>query len=146
MVNSKDFILNNHAHVLIIPINVSKKDVLNYKLLTIAKNETKLFLSKLEQTKAQIIIRTRPDFLFYFTQTSSKTLLTHKNSILFPGIMSRLEHFKDAGVDAIWMSPIFTSPMIDFGYDISDFYNIHEEYGNMTQFLDLLNRAHELGM
>ncbi|XP_026737750.1 maltase A1-like [Trichoplusia ni] len=62
------------------------------------------------------------------------------------GIMSRLEHFKDAGVDAIWMSPIFKSPMIDFGYDISDFYDIHEEYGNMTQFLDLLNRAHELGI
>ncbi|XP_075991827.1 maltase A1-like [Anticarsia gemmatalis] len=62
------------------------------------------------------------------------------------GIMSELEHFVESGVDAIWMSPIFVSPMVDFGYDISDFYNIHHEYGTMEQFEELLARAHELGI
>lgn len=56
-----------------------------------------------------------------------------------------MEHFVDAGVGAIWMSPIFTSPMVDFGYDISDFYNIHYEYGTMEDFDELLAKAHELG-
>lgn len=59
--------------------------------------------------------------------------------------MQELEHFVDAGVDAIWMSPIFKSPMVDFGYDISNFYEIHEDYGTMEQFDELLKRAHELG-
>ncbi|XP_063839052.1 maltase 2-like [Ostrinia nubilalis] len=62
------------------------------------------------------------------------------------GIISELEHFVDAGVDAIWMSPIFTSPMVDFGYDISDFYDIHYEYGTMDDFKDLLTKAHSLGL
>ncbi|XP_022821247.1 maltase A1-like isoform X2 [Spodoptera litura] len=62
------------------------------------------------------------------------------------GIMQELEHFVDAGLDAIWMSPIFKSPMVDFGYDISNFYEIHEEYGTMEQFDQLLKRAHELGI
>lgn len=51
----------------------------------------------------------------------------------------------DAGVDAIWMSPIFESPMIDFGYDISNFYEIHYEYGTMEDFEELLEKAHSLG-
>ncbi|XP_049871103.1 maltase A1-like [Pectinophora gossypiella] len=62
------------------------------------------------------------------------------------GIISELEHFVDAGVDAIWMSPIFKSPMVDFGYDISDFYDIHDEYGTMEDFQELLEKAHELGL
>ncbi|CAK1603627.1 unnamed protein product [Parnassius mnemosyne] len=62
------------------------------------------------------------------------------------GITSELEHFVDAGVGAIWMSPIFSSPMIDFGYDISDFYDIHYEYGTMADFEELVSRAHELGI
>lgn len=56
-----------------------------------------------------------------------------------------MEHFVDAGVEAIWMSPVFSSPMIDFGYDISDFYSIHYEYGTMEDMEELLARAHELG-
>ncbi|XP_013161261.1 PREDICTED: maltase A1-like isoform X1 [Papilio xuthus] len=62
------------------------------------------------------------------------------------GIISELEHFVDAGVDAIWMSPIFESPMVDFGYDISNFYKIHYEYGTMEDFEELLKKAHELGI
>ncbi|CAB3231556.1 unnamed protein product [Arctia plantaginis] len=62
------------------------------------------------------------------------------------GIISELQHFADSGVDAIWMSPIFESPMIDFGYDISNYYKIHYEYGDIEDFDELLNKAHELGI
>ncbi|XP_032510644.2 maltase A1-like [Danaus plexippus] len=62
------------------------------------------------------------------------------------GITQELEHFVDAGVDAIWMSPIFASPMVDFGYDISNFYEIHYEYGTMEDFEALLEKAHRLGI
>ncbi|XP_041968849.1 maltase 1-like [Aricia agestis] len=62
------------------------------------------------------------------------------------GITSKLQHFVDIGVGAIWMSPIFVSPMVDFGYDVSDFYNIHDEYGTMADFEELVEKAHELGI
>ncbi|CAG4991497.1 unnamed protein product [Colias eurytheme] len=62
------------------------------------------------------------------------------------GIISELDHFVDAGVGAIWMSPIFVSPMVDFGYDISDFYNIQDEYGTMADFEELVEKAHKLGI
>lgn len=52
-----------------------------------------------------------------------------------------MEHFVDAGVGAIWLSPIFKSPMVDFGYDISDFREIHYEYGTMQDFEDLIAKA-----
>lgn len=51
----------------------------------------------------------------------------------------------DAGVGAVWMSPIFTSPMVDFGYDVSNFYDIHHEYGTMDDFKALVEKAHGLG-
>ncbi|CAG9784090.1 unnamed protein product [Diatraea saccharalis] len=60
------------------------------------------------------------------------------------GIISKLEYIKELGVGAIWLSPIFQSPMYDFGYDISDFYAIHDEYGTMDDFEALTNRAREL--
>ncbi|KAI8427354.1 hypothetical protein MSG28_001922 [Choristoneura fumiferana] len=66
--------------------------------------------------------------------------------ICYKGIISELEHFPDAGIDAIWMSPIFESPMIDFGYDISNFYKIHHEYGTIEDFRELLEKAHSLGL
>ncbi|OWR49828.1 alpha amylase precursor [Danaus plexippus plexippus] len=62
------------------------------------------------------------------------------------GIIMELEHLADIGVGAIWMSPVFVSPMVDFGYDISDFYNIHSEYGTMQDFESLVQKAHELGI
>lgn len=64
---------------------------------------------------------------------------------VFSGIISELPLFVEAGVDAIWMSPIFESPMVDFGYDISNFYEIHYEYGTIDDFRELLTKAHDLG-
>lgn len=61
------------------------------------------------------------------------------------GITSKLSYFNDLGVGAVWLSPIFKSPMYDFGYDISDFYDIHDEYGTMADFEKLLETAKELG-
>ncbi|CAH0689934.1 unnamed protein product, partial [Chilo suppressalis] len=60
------------------------------------------------------------------------------------GITSELEYLKELGVGATWLSPIFKSPMYDFGYDISDFYDIQDEYGNMEDFDNLLAKANEL--
>uniref|UniRef100_A0A1L8DQP8 alpha-glucosidase n=2 Tax=Nyssomyia neivai TaxID=330878 RepID=A0A1L8DQP8_9DIPT len=60
------------------------------------------------------------------------------------GITSRLPHLQEAGVYATWLSPIFASPMKDFGYDISDFKSINPEYGTMEDFEQLLHEARRL--
>ncbi|XP_055307115.1 probable maltase, partial [Sitodiplosis mosellana] len=60
------------------------------------------------------------------------------------GITSRLNHFKNIGVTGIWLSPIFKSPMKDFGYDISDYREIQPEYGTMEDFEQLAQRCKEL--
>ena len=62
------------------------------------------------------------------------------------GVYEKLDYIKSLGVDGIWFSPIYPSPNADFGYDISDYKNIHPEYGDLDQFKMVLNRAHELGM
>ncbi|KAH8285196.1 hypothetical protein KR054_006031 [Drosophila jambulina] len=62
------------------------------------------------------------------------------------GITSKLEYLKDLGVTAAWLSPIFTSPMVDFGYDISDFFDIQPEYGTLEDFKALIKRAKELDL
>ncbi|KAI8035783.1 hypothetical protein M5D96_011534 [Drosophila gunungcola] len=62
------------------------------------------------------------------------------------GITRKLEYLKDLGVTAAWLSPIFTSPMVDFGYDISDFFDIQPEYGTLDDFRALIKRANELDL
>lgn len=57
-----------------------------------------------------------------------------------------MEHLVDSKVDAFWLSPIYPSPMVDFGYDISDFKGIDPVYGSMIDFENLLKRAHELNL
>lgn len=56
-----------------------------------------------------------------------------------------MEYLKELGVGATWLSPMFKSPMYDFGYDISDFYDVHDEYGTMEDFDNLIAKANELG-
>jgi len=63
-----------------------------------------------------------------------------------PGITSRLDHVASLGVDAIWISPFFTSPMKDFGYDVSDYRDVDPIFGELTDFDALVARAHELGL
>ncbi|KAJ8680493.1 hypothetical protein QAD02_016280 [Eretmocerus hayati] len=62
------------------------------------------------------------------------------------GITDKLQHFKDSGIGAIWLSPIFTSPMIDFGYDISDFKDIDPAFGSMADLEIMTKKAKELGI
>ncbi|XP_032685970.1 maltase 1-like [Odontomachus brunneus] len=62
------------------------------------------------------------------------------------GVTSKLEHFVESGVGAIWLSPINRSPMVDFGYDISDFKDIDGIFGTIEDFKDLVARAKKLGL
>ncbi len=61
-----------------------------------------------------------------------------------PGITSRLEHVRDLGVDAIWLTPFYPSPQKDHGYDVADYFDVNPEYGTLEDFDRLLARAHEL--
>jgi alpha-glucosidase len=62
------------------------------------------------------------------------------------GITRRLRHLVDLGVDAVWLSPIFTSPMEDFGYDVADYCGIDPLFGSMQDFDELLETAHGYGL
>src|SRR5688500_10668845 len=62
------------------------------------------------------------------------------------GIISRLDYLKELGIQAIWISPIFPSPMADFGYDISDYTGIHPIFGTMQDFDELLEEVHKRGL
>lgn len=63
-----------------------------------------------------------------------------------PGITDKLDYVADLGVDGIWLSPFFTSPMKDFGYDISDYRDVDAMFGTLDDFKALLARAHQLGL
>ncbi len=62
------------------------------------------------------------------------------------GIIDRLTYLRDLGVNAVWLSPIFPSPMVDFGYDISDYTGIDSLFGTLQDFDALVTAAHELGL
>jgi alpha-glucosidase len=62
------------------------------------------------------------------------------------GITGRLEHIAGLGADAIWISPFFTSPMKDFGYDVSDYCDVDPMFGTLADFDALVARAHDLGL
>ncbi|WP_248304917.1 alpha-glucosidase family protein [Devosia sp. FKR38] len=62
------------------------------------------------------------------------------------GITSRLDYVADLGVDAIWLSPVFTSPMKDFGYDVSNYRDIDPTFGTLEDFDRLVQKAHSLGL
>jgi alpha-glucosidase len=62
------------------------------------------------------------------------------------GITRRLGHVADLGVDAVWISPFFASPMKDFGYDVSDYRRVDPLFGTLEDFDELLATAHRLGL
>ena len=62
------------------------------------------------------------------------------------GIRQRLDYIKSLNVHAIWLSPIYPSPMFDFGYDVADYCNIHPMFGTMADFDSLLEKIHDMGM
>ena len=62
------------------------------------------------------------------------------------GVLEKLDYIKSLGCDGIWFSPLYPSPGVDCGYDISDYYDIAEEFGGMEAFKKVLDGAHERGM
>ncbi|MFZ6694011.1 alpha-amylase family glycosyl hydrolase [Undibacterium sp. SXout20W] len=63
-----------------------------------------------------------------------------------PGITKQLDYIASLGVDIVWISPFFKSPMKDFGYDVSDYCDVDPLFGTLNDFDQLLARAHELGL
>ncbi|MFN3970992.1 MAG: alpha-amylase family glycosyl hydrolase [Gemmobacter sp.] len=62
------------------------------------------------------------------------------------GIVQRLPHIASLGADAIWISPFFSSPMKDFGYDVSDYCDVDPMFGTLADFDAVVARAHDLGL
>ncbi len=63
-----------------------------------------------------------------------------------PGIISRLDHLATLGVDAVWLSPFYLSPMADGGYDVADYFTVDPLFGSNDDADRLITRAHELGL
>jgi len=64
----------------------------------------------------------------------------------FPGIIRRLDHIASLGADAIWLSPFFTSPDKDMGYDVSDYTGVNPIFGTIEDFDSMVTKAHDLGL
>lgn len=61
----------------------------------------------------------------------------------FAGITSKLDYFKELGVDGLWLTPFYPSPKVDNGYDISDYYSIDPAYGKLEDFEAFISEAHQ---
>ena len=64
----------------------------------------------------------------------------------FQGMIERLDYLQDLGIDAIWLSPHYPSPLVDCGYDISDYTSVTPEYGTLEDFQHFLDEAHQRGI
>jgi maltose alpha-D-glucosyltransferase/alpha-amylase len=64
----------------------------------------------------------------------------------FAGMASRLDYVRDLGVDCIWVQPFYPSPLLDDGYDISDFTSVHPDFGTIDDFRRLVEAAHDRGL
>lgn len=63
-----------------------------------------------------------------------------------PGITSKLDYIKALGVDIVWVCPIYKSPQVDMGYDISDYRDIHAPYGTLKDVDELIDGCHKRGL
>jgi maltose alpha-D-glucosyltransferase/alpha-amylase len=64
----------------------------------------------------------------------------------FKGLTSKLDYIRDLGVNTIWLMPFYPSPLKDDGYDISDYQNVHPQYGTLEDFRTMMHEAHRLGL
>ena len=62
------------------------------------------------------------------------------------GIIGEFDYLVALGVDAVWLSPVYCSPLVDYGYDISDYCDIDPVFGNLDDFRELLRQAHSKGI
>lgn len=81
-----------------------------------------------------------PMFVF-----EGKHVFIRRRRCILTGIEGKADHLKDIGVNCIWLSSIFKSPMADFGYDISDFNQIDSTFGTMDDFISLQKKLKSLG-
>ena len=63
-----------------------------------------------------------------------------------PGLTQKLDYIQSLGVNCIWLQPIYGSPLLDDGYDISDYYNVQPDYGTLEDFKQLVAEAHRRGL
>ena len=63
-----------------------------------------------------------------------------------PGLIEKLPYLQELGVDCLWLLPMYPSPLKDDGYDISEYFNIHPDYGTLNDFERLVNEAHKRGL
>ncbi|SPO04174.1 probable alpha-amylase [Cephalotrichum gorgonifer] len=63
-----------------------------------------------------------------------------------PGLISKLDYLKDLGIDVVWLSPMYKSPQVDMGYDISDYEDIHAPFGCLADMDELTHGLHQRGM
>lgn len=71
--------------------------------------------------------------------------LTCHNNCHHSGIISQVDYLHQLGITAVWLSPIYKSPMVDLGYDVSNFYEIDPVFGTMEDFDTLQQKLHDLG-
>ncbi|NOX82379.1 MAG: alpha-glucosidase, partial [Alphaproteobacteria bacterium] len=62
------------------------------------------------------------------------------------GVLNGLDYVATLGVDAVWLSPFFTSPMADFGYDVADYCGVDPIFGTLSDFDRIIEKAHRLGL
>src|SRR6478609_10556653 len=63
-----------------------------------------------------------------------------------PGITARLPHLRELGVDAVWLSPFYTSPQHDHGYDVADYCDVDPLFGTLADADEMIATAHDLGL
>ena len=63
----------------------------------------------------------------------------------FEGLAGKLDYLKNLGINCIWLLPHYPSPMVDGGYDVSDYLNVRSELGNLNDFKRFTQKAHDLG-
>ncbi len=64
----------------------------------------------------------------------------------FPGLTQKLDYLKDLGVTAIWVMPFYPSPLLDDGYDIAEYTDVHDSYGNLRDVRTFIREAHRRGL
>lgn len=64
----------------------------------------------------------------------------------FKGLTESISYFRNLGITALWLLPFYPSPLRDDGYDISDYFNVHSDYGTLRDFREFLNKAHDSGI
>ncbi|HYC86198.1 MAG TPA: maltose alpha-D-glucosyltransferase, partial [Chryseosolibacter sp.] len=64
----------------------------------------------------------------------------------FPGLIQKLDYLEDLGINTIWLLPFYPSPLKDDGYDVTDYYDVHADYGTLSDFKSLLKEAHRRGI